>query len=79
MMYRTFVVRDVDYYRLRRFIVEHNLSWTCDLFHPRIFKMYVNCLNIKPVILRVLLLTILSWLNDFILRDKYVVVVELGG
>jgi hypothetical protein len=76
MMYRTFVVRDVDYYRLRRFIVEHNLSWTCDLFHPRIFKMYVNCLNIKPVILRVLLLTILSWLNDFILRDKYVVIVE---
>jgi hypothetical protein len=79
MMYRTFVVRDVDYPRLRRFIVEHNLSWTCQLFHPRIYKMYISCLKVKPVILKIFLLSILLWLNEFILRDKYVVMVELGG
>jgi hypothetical protein len=77
-MYRTFVVRDVDYPRVRRFIVEHNLSWTCQLFHPRIYKMYIRCLMVKPTILKIFLLSILLWLNEFILRDKYVVLVKIG-
>ena len=72
------MVRDVDYPRLRRFIVEHNLSWMCQLFHPRIYKMYISCLKVKPTILKIFLLSILLWLNEFILRDKYVVLVKFG-
>jgi hypothetical protein len=78
-MYRIFVVRDVDYPRLRRFVVEHNLSWTCQLFHPRIYKMYIDCLKVRPIILKLFLLMIILWLNNLILRDKYVVLIKFGN
>jgi hypothetical protein len=77
-MYRIFVIKDTDYPKFRRFIIEHNLSWTCQLFHPRTYKMYIRCLKVKPVILKTFLLSILLWLNEFILRDKYVVLVKFG-
>jgi hypothetical protein len=77
-MYRVFVIKDTDYPKFRKFIIDHKLSLTCQMFHPRIYKMYIDCLKVRPIILKLFLLMIILWLNNLILRDKYVVLVKIG-
>jgi hypothetical protein len=76
MMYRVFVIKDTDYPKFRKFIIDHKLSFAFQMFHPRIYKMYIDCLKVRPIILKLFLLMIILWLNNLIIRDKYVVMVE---
>jgi hypothetical protein len=78
-MYRVFVIKDTDYPKFRKFIIDNKLSFACQMFHPRIYKMYIDCLKVRPIILKLFLLMIILWLNNLILRDKYVVLIKFGN